>query len=84
MKMGYDISIIPARVAFLMLMEEPINNSAKISAAVSAATNNNNLCERAIASKSRFSKPPADAIINMIIAVTEVVIPSEEMTEIFL
>ena len=84
MNIGYDISIKPASVAFLEIIEKPIHISPIKRARIPPMIYHRRLLEEAIETRSALSELLKQAISKVTIDVTREAIPKEVNKEIFL
>ena len=81
---GYDISISPANVAFLILIEFPIHNSARMYVLIPARTRSNNFFDEAMVIISDLNEPEKKEIKSIIRKVEKDEIVNNVITEILL
>ncbi len=84
MKIGYDISINPASVAFFSVIENPMHNSARINNIIPPITYKSNFLDEAISNKSGRNLFVKKEIVNVTRKTTSEAIAREVVTEIFL
>ncbi len=84
MKIGYEISIKPASVAFFDVIEKPMKSSAMRSTTVPPSTYQNNSRDEPMATRSGLRFPDTYETTNVTIETHKNAILIEERTEIFL